>query len=398
MQALVPIARGAGRLAFAAYKKNRGRRMQNNKWVLGSRIMGRAFDKKSTPRAYFRSIFKRRGRKGSRSNTSSTVALRYNVTQKMSGSPKVQTIQDSDNLDTIHRINNTLNGTARQYIIIPTSEAYFPRLYAIAKQYSKYTCGSINVRYVNSVGADTNGSLYMCFIPRTDVDQENYTMPEDFACVPGNVRGSLGKPLSMSVPRKQMIKNGSDLFCDIGGSDTGPQSLQYYTGTLCIATDNLDVGSGPNDFGQLMIDYTFTFSDPIVSKSTTSTLLTGFGDGLTPELFNPTAFSVRQDDDAISVVKRRPLMILASDMSGDALDFNGVAVQPLTRFVVETGGYTVAVYVFPRLDYRTTITGGAGRTYNLLFMEANPDLLEYFEALSVPPVLSKTTTTTTTTS
>lgn len=397
LQALVPIAKTVGtnlaKAGFQAVKRRRAGKIAKKQWVLGSRVMGIPFDPSTTIR----------GRRKARKNKGRVYSTRGAPVKQMNASIVLrnvaQTVRDADNLNTLSRKDTSVTKITQKYVITPTAEAYFPRLYQLARTYQKYSCLSLGIAYANSAATNLNGTLHMAFVPRVDVDPGEYTEPEDFACLPGYTKTSISRPARMVVPVEQMNKRGQELYCSNGSTTAdADEPLLFFTGTFILLVESLDAGTGPLEYGTLTVDYTFNLKDPVIDKSTSSSLVFGMN---TPEadIIYSRSFSGQIADSVFTLVKRKPCILAVKT---DALELtglllNGVHQTPVSEMTSNDGLNVIRWYHYPRLTRRNEFSITENRPAHIMCAEMDASVMEAFERIIVNPLSRVTTTTTTTT-
>jgi len=361
-------------------------------------MLGYNFDPASAPRGRRQARrAARRGRGTGRVRQRGSLPVR-NLTKTVATKTSTQRLVDEDNMMQIYRVDNTIPKITYYNLMSPTIDEFFPRMAMIAHQYSKYDVRGMRFIFTPSAAATVNGTLYMAFLPRVDIEPGQYNTPEDFTAVPGYVSGSISSSLVMFVPLSQMCKRGSDLFTDNGGENASQEPSLYNFGYFVALVDSLDVGSGPTALGQLSIAYDVVLKDPILDCNAASASVSMLG-GEEPVVEYHSYYPRLAPDDSLSVSRRRPVCVQLVHNSVDdvVLNLNGTEYGASNTLVGTTS--TMKSYLFNKL-HRRDVLSVAGGVCNLLLFDATSDVMENFWQVldSSPSAVKLPTTTTTTTS
>jgi len=142
-------------------------------------------------------------------------------------------------------------------IINPCDATIFTRLANVAMTYQKFTVKSLVFNYIAACSTANNGALAIAFIP--DLTSPIPTDYESVLAAGGNWTTSIYEPAVYAVDAGSISKAFKENYCSVPKNVTSQDQINT-CGRLIICLHNVAAANAV--FGDLKLNYTFTFSDP----------------------------------------------------------------------------------------------------------------------------------------
>lgn len=262
--------------------------------------------------------------------------------------------------------------------INPGLNASFPWLSAIAPNYESYKFKKLVFRFVNSIGSQTPGTIYM--VPEFDVHDAPPTSEQQISSYEGCSEGSVWTRHTYNCAKHNLSKRSSYLV-RTGLAPANTDLSLYDVGFLNMAT--VDCGSTLK-IGKVWVDYEIELQTPQMGSIAVGNALSAKISDSDKFLSNPTLsgnapLTATATGGVLTITALRSFQCnLSGSVSGATLTaatFSGTAVQATASVPTSTAATLVFEgtinFVNPGDTYIVTAAGGTYTTYALQIAQYN---------------------------